>query len=117
MKEFFKSIQQDSVGSWSLWVTSLLFFIILGGILVLYRSLPPYLPLYNHMPWGYARLGASYEIFVPLVTALFFVLSNTFLAKYLRSSYPLLARFLFAANVSLAFFTLIFFFRLAQIIL
>ncbi|HXS14906.1 MAG TPA: hypothetical protein VN711_02170 [Candidatus Saccharimonadales bacterium] len=117
MKEFFRSVQQDAVGAWSFWVTTLLFVTILCGIAVLYRSLPPYLPLYNHMPWGYSRLGVSYEIFVPLGTAIIFVVVNTFLGKYLRSSYPLLARFLFAANASLAFFTLIFFLRLAQIIL
>lgn len=116
MKKFYKIVTADGVGVWSFWLTNTLFFAILVGLGILFRFLPPYLPLYNHMPWGYARLGTNLEIFVPFLTALILTAFNTFLAVRLREKNPLLARCLFFANFSLGIFTVIFFFRLMQVI-
>lgn len=117
MKKFYKTLMADAIGVWSFWLTNSIFIIILVCIGVFFRLLPPYLPLYNHMPWGYARLGTRLEVFVPFLTALLLTILNTFLAVTFREKNPLLSRFLFFANFSLSIFTIIFFFRLTQIIL
>lgn len=117
MKKFFKSLQADSIASWSFWLSTLLFFLLLLGILVLYTTLPPFLPLYNHMPWGYARLGHTYEVFIPFGIAVILSYSNVFVGIQLQSKNPLLSRFLFISCFALSLFTTIFLLRILQVIL
>lgn len=117
MKGLIKHLQTDNVAWWSTCVGISLLLLVLSGILVLYRQLPPFLPLYNHQPWGYQRLGKTYEIFVPLTLALLLMVSNTVLGSYLLRKNPLLARFLFVTGTSLAFFVMIFVMRIFQVIL
>lgn len=117
MKDLFKSVRADSIGVWSFWLSVFLFGLVFVGVFLVWKAIPPFLPLYNHMPWGYQRLGHSFEIFFPIVCGLGIVILNIFLASSFRVTYPLLARFLFIANVGIGFFTIVFFLRLLQIIL
>lgn len=67
--------------------------------ILLFRFLPPFLPLYNKLPWGYARLGTKIELFIPLSIAVFYYFCNIFLAEYLYKKIPLLARLLCATTI------------------
>lgn len=112
MKNFFKNIAQDSVLQWSFWITIFLIILMIGGIALSYTNIPPVVPLYNNMPWGYARLGKTYELFfLPLLTLIICVV-NTSIGIRLRVKIPLLARFLFLTMGTLAFFTSFFLARL-----
>lgn len=117
MKKFFNLITKDTIGKTSFWITILLFVVAVGLVGIFYLSLPPFLPLYNHMPWGYARLGRTYEIFIPLGMTLIFSLTNTYLAVTFRGKEPLLSRFLFVANITIWFFMCLFVIRLLQVTL
>lgn len=112
MKNFFNQVKKDSALLWSFWITIILLVIMTIGILLVYTSLPPFLPLYNHMPWGYARLGKTYELlFLPISLAVI-CLINCLIGLRLITTSPLLVRFLFLTTAILAFFTSIFIGRL-----
>lgn len=98
--------------NFSFWITAILTFITILGIVLLYQTLPPFLPLYNHMPWGYGRLGKTYEIFLPSTTVIFISIINITLGFKLMEKNPLLTRFLFVTMTILSVFSLIFVFKL-----
>lgn len=115
MKRFF-NIFQDKIA---------LFTSVIAGILLLasflmvglfYRFLPPFIPLYNRLSWGYARLGNTYEIFIPLGIAAGFVVFNLWYSRKVQATSILIARFLFLANLLLSIFTAIFLLKLISII-
>ncbi len=117
MKGLIKQLQSDNVAWWSFIISFSLLLFVVAGVALLYRQLPPFLPLYNHEPWGYQRLGRTYEIFVPILLSLILILSNLFLGTQFLKKNPLLARFVFVTNAALAFFVLIFVMRIFQVIL
>lgn len=112
MKGFFKLLRRDSVLVWSFWATLVCVVLMIAAILVSYTNLPPFVPLYNHMPWGFARLGRVYELFILPILILILCATNTTLGLRLLGKNTLLARFLFLTMVSLAVFTFIFIMRL-----
>src|SRR5690242_5005747 len=108
MKNLFKNFPEDRIIAWGF---NLSIFFILGSILitlVFYRFLPPFLPVYNKMPWGYARVGSKIEFFIPIAIALALYIVNFILSSYLYKKVILLARFLAAATVLLSASILIF---------
>lgn len=117
MKSFFKTLTKDSVLLWSFWLSIIAIIFSVISILVFYPNLPPVLPLYNHMPWGYARLGKTYELFILPFLSLCILITNSLLGSNIHAKVPLLARFLFITSVSLNFFTFIFIVRLIFITL
>lgn len=112
MRGFFKTLQKDSVLLWSFWISNIAILIGITSIALSYANLPPVLPLYNHLPWGYARLGKTYELFFLPLVSIVVVFVNSFLGASLLSKIPLLARFLFLTMVALSLFMLIFTVRL-----
>src|SRR5579871_3682324 len=78
MKETFKHIFQDKIILWSVCLSLLLLVALILYIIIYYPQLPPILPLYNRMPWGYSRLGSKPEFFVPLGISLAFIFINFF---------------------------------------
>jgi len=112
MKKFFRALQKDSVLNWSFWTTVVIVVITIISIGISYTNLPPFIPLYNQRPWGYARLGNTYELFIPPFVVFCLLLLNCFVGLRLTEKAPLLARFLFITLVGLALFTCIFVERL-----
>ncbi|HEX7042252.1 MAG TPA: hypothetical protein VF189_03290 [Patescibacteria group bacterium] len=117
MKEFINKLKRDNVAWYSTLMSCIIIFFVLVGIGILYQQLPPYLPLYNHLPWGYERLGHTYEIFIPIAFGTLLILGNIIIGLYLLKKNPLLGRFLFFTNAAISFFVLIFVMRIFQVIL
>jgi hypothetical protein len=84
---------------------------------VFFLQLPPIVPLFNQLPWGDARLGAKYEIFLPLVITTVFFLFNSFLPRKLYSNMPLVSRILGITTLLCALLSLVFVIRTLQLIL
>jgi hypothetical protein len=84
---------------------------------VFFLQLPPIVPLFNQLPWGDARLGAKYEIFLPLVITTVFFLFNYFLLRKLYSNMPLVSRILGITTLLCALLSLVFVIRTLQLIL
>lgn len=108
MNALFKTIRKDSLVFWSFWITIVTIILMIIAISVSYTNLPPFIPLYNHMPWGYGRLGRTYELFLLPVSILAVCIVNTVVSIRLAEKSPLLVRFLFLTMVSVAIFSCIF---------
>jgi len=117
MNEVSNLVKADKIIRWGMtfsFVLLLLQAILLG---VFFLQLPPIVPLFNQLPWGDARLGAKYEIFLPLVITTVFFLFNYFLLRKLYVSMPLVSRILGITTLLSALLSLIFVIRTLQLII
>src|SRR5258708_21088950 len=117
MNEVSSLIKADKIIRWGM--TFSFSLLILQAILigVFFLKLPPIVPLFNQLPWGDARLGANYEIFLPLVITSVFFLFNYFLLCNLYIPMPLLSRIISITTLLSALLTFIFIIRTLQLIL
>lgn len=117
MQEIINAIYKDKITALSfsasvgLWLVTL----VVSGIF--YFQLPPYVPVFNKMVWGYARLGAKWEFFLPLLLAALFLSVNSYIGIKLKDRLPLLTRFLFLTSLCISIFTSIFTIKILLIIL
>jgi len=108
MKEFFKYAKSDKIIKWSMITSFILILTQLIYIAFFYFRLPPFLPLFNQLPWGEERLGAKIEIFLPTVIVLSFLLFNFFLLNQLYEKMPLVSRILGITSLLISALSLIF---------
>ena len=117
MKDLFKYAKSDKIIKWCL---------IFGGVLLLseaiyialfYFSLPPFLPIFNQLPWGEERLGREIEIFLPLAISISFFVFNFFLLNQLYEKMPLVSRILGITTFLIAIISFIFTFQTLRLIL
>lgn len=74
---------------------SLISYILLMGFFVLIRNrLPPYIPLFNSLPWGEGRLVATQFIFIFLSQLGLFFCLNTLVGLSLYKKFTLISRIL-----------------------
>lgn len=99
MNVHFNYLREDKVIRYGFSISGALLLISILIPILLFHLLPPFLPLYNKLPWGYARLGTKMEFFIPLGIAIFYYFCNIFLAQYLYKKIPLLARLLCATTI------------------
>ena len=99
MKQFFKDIIQDKTITLAFFLNG--FFLIITVIFVLffYGKLPPFLPIFNQLPWGEERLGSTIAIFIPILVALLILLINLFTSGIIYRRVPLIARMLGAISL------------------
>lgn len=99
MKNFFKDIIADKTITLAFFLSGS--FIIAAVIFILfsYTRLPPFLPIFNQLPWGEQRLGTTITIFIPVLTALFILAINILISSITYKKIPLVARML--AGISL----------------
>lgn len=112
-----KKLFADRIAGWSVSISASLLFLSLISVLIAYRFLPPYIPLYNKMSWGYSRVGHTYELFILFLLVIFFLGINSYIGLLIRQKAPLLSRFLFVTALSLSIFTTIFIIKLLTIVL
>lgn len=94
MKDNFSELLKDNMVR--LLLTASLFLLIIHVFLVawFYPKLPPYIPFFNSMPWGEARLiPASLILSVPIMITTIFV-GNLLISSFLYIKYPLIVRIL-----------------------
>lgn len=117
MKDLFRYIKSDKIVKWC---------IILGGILLLseatyilffYFSLPPFLPIFNQLPWGEERLGRKIEIFLPSIITISFFVFNLFLLNQLYEKMPLVSRILGITTLLIVIISFIFTLQTLHLIL
>src|SRR3989344_248034 len=117
MRELFKNIGNDKVilGSFSL--TFILIFISFIYIILLYNKLPPYIPLFNQLPWGYERLGTTIMIFLPVVIVMVIAIGNIILSSIIYNKTQIVSRILAVTSFLIAFLSFLFTIRTVQLIL
>ena len=117
MKEFFKDVKSDKL-TYRVFIATLFFILLpLPYILFFYRNLPPYLPVFNQLPWGEPRIAHPWAIFIPCVISLCILITNIILSSILYKKTPLVSRMLAVISFIIAILTLLFVFRTIQIVL
>lgn len=117
MKVFFENIKSDKILFWGFSAAFILIAINLIFILLSYSNLPPFIPIFNQMPWGEKRLGVKWQIFLPLFITFIIFLTNLFLSSFLYKKMPLISRILSFTSLLICFFALLFSARTILLIL
>lgn len=94
-------------------------FLVIGIIAAagVYTILPPFIPLYNQMPWGEARLGEKLEIFIPIATVGLIMLINILICSVVYKKMPLIARLMCISTVLASFLLLFLITRIIMLVL
>ena len=117
MKKIIRQIYADKILRWSTIISLLLLFMSGVYLLISYNSLPPFVAIYNQLPWGDDRLGLRYTIFIPFGIALALILINCFLCFYFYEKLPLISRMISATNVLIAVLASLFIIRTLQLMM
>lgn len=117
MNAAFSKFFQDKIISFGFSTTVFFIFITLIIVLLFLRVLPPYLPIYNQMPWGEARLGTKIEIAIPITIVLVLALFNLFFSKSIYEKMPLVSRILAITSLSISFLSLFYIVRTILLVL
>lgn len=67
MRKFFKNITADKLTYRGFIISFLTLILSIGFILIFYQKLPPYIPIFNQLPWGEARITTTPGIFIPII--------------------------------------------------
>lgn len=110
-------LTQDKVIFWSFLVSILLLITTIVLLAINFRLLPPFLPIYNKLPWGYTRLGNTWEMLLPLGIALIFSSINITITAKLHIQNPLLARLLSVTTTFICLFICIFTIKIISVII
>jgi len=117
MKKLLSKIKNDKIILWACIASVLLILLNAFYVAISYLSLPPFVPLFNQMPWGEARLGTKEQIFMPIAIVMVITIGNFLLASLLYEKIPLISRILSITIVLVSFFALLFAVRTIQLIL
>jgi len=107
MKEFFKKIQNDKILFFGFLISFILIVITFIFIILNIKHLPPFLPIFNQMPWGDERLGNKEQIFIPFFITLLLFVSNNVLSLKFYNTVPLISRIFCVTGVLISFLTLL----------
>ena len=112
----FKEIGSDKIISRGNIITFLIILASLLFIAVQFRILPPYVPIFNQLPWGEDRLSSTLWIFLPVggVTILSFV--NIFLSSVIYTKSQIISRMLTVSSILSSFLSFLFIVRTIQLI-
>lgn len=116
MNAFLKYIQADRILHVGFLISFIFIVLTVVAILFFYRSLPPFIPLYNQLPWGESRLGGKIAIFTPVLIGLSIVIINSVLVSVLYLKIPLVCRILSVTSLLISIFLSLFIMRLIQLI-
>jgi len=112
MKNFINNIVSDKLALRGFFISFLLMLFTILYILVNYLNLPPFIPIFNQLPWGNDRLTTTPGIFIPTVIFAFVFLFNIIFTSIVYNKSPLIARIVAAVTLILAFMNFLFVIRI-----
>lgn len=80
-----------------------LLFLTLAFLILIWRKLPPQIPLFYSLPWGEDQLGSPFFLLILPLGSLFWGILNFFLAVFSFEKEPLAAKILVWATALLTF--------------
>lgn len=114
--KFFKYIIDDKitrlgfVGAFGVMLASIVF------VLFYYNRLPPFIPIFNQLPWGEQRLGTTAAIFLPTLIAFLIFLFNLFLSELTYERLPLVSRMIAVTSLSVSIIVFLFMVKTIQLV-
>jgi hypothetical protein len=113
----FKTLFADKIVKQSGIASSVLLLLALLYLAVLYRSLPPFVPLFNQLPWGTERLGSKVMVFLPVVSVLVLFAVNMLVSRFIYEKMPLVVRMIGITTFFISVITFIFIIRITLLVL
>jgi hypothetical protein len=117
MNALIKTILSDSVLKICTFVSLGCILFITLYVILIYKNLPPFLPIYNQLPWGDDRIGHTIEISLPIFLSLIIFLGNLLIYRFLYASMPLIARMIAITTLFSSIVTVIFIIRITLLVL
>lgn len=94
MRDNFRLILRDKIIRITIVVVPFFIFLQFAVLAFVFRSLPPYIPFFNSLPWGEERLFVSYIVIILPILFLSAFIVNTVLSSMYYRKHTLLARIL-----------------------
>ncbi|HLD01396.1 MAG TPA: hypothetical protein VJC10_00835 [Patescibacteria group bacterium] len=117
MREFIKRFAVDRILWWGMIGSVISLLVTALYVIFVYNKLPPYVPLFNQMPWGEARLAEKVDIFLPMLIATAVFLSNLLIAYIIYDKLILVSRIISITSFLATFLTMIFIIRITLLVL
>ncbi|MEK7517173.1 MAG: hypothetical protein AAB583_01380 [Patescibacteria group bacterium] len=108
MKELFKDIRNDKTTNIGFLTTVIVIIVTFILTLFFYGRLPPFVPVFNQLPWGEERLGETLTIFVPILTSSLIFILNLITSTLIYKKIPLVSRMLAGTSLLIAALTFLF---------
>lgn len=118
MKEFIENIKKDKIIFYEVLASFSIFIITMIIIFLNFFNLPPYIPVFNQLPWGNSRLTKDIGIFIPSLVFLFIFIFNIFFAflAYKKNN-PLLGRIIASITILLSIMNFLFTLRIIFLVI
>lgn len=117
MKELTSKLFADKTILWGTILSLIILFFSLILIILFYRVLPPVIPAFNQLPWGTDRLSGRFALLIPVGIALGIVVGNSIVSNIVYEKMQVAARMLTLTTLLVSGLTLIFIFRIIQLVL
>lgn len=117
MNEFFKDIKEDRILLRGSILTIFIIFLSFISIAIFYGKLPPFIPLFNQMPWGEERIQKTVWIFIiPAIAFIIFAI-NLIFEKFIYKKIPLMSRIFSITALLISILGFLFIIRTIHIVL
>jgi hypothetical protein len=117
MKERFKNLTSDRIVKRSYLASLFLICLTFIYIVVIYRYLPSYLPIYNQLTWGVNRLAERAIVFLPLLFTTAILFLNIIFSQIIYEKMPLVVRMISITTFFISFITCIFIIRITLLVI
>lgn len=117
MKELFRGIKSDKILFRSSIFSLVIILLSLLNLALYYKSLPPFIPLFNQMPWGEERITQTVLIFIIPFIAFAFLVINIIFANFIYKRIPLIARLFSITSFLISLLALLFVVRTIHVVL
>ena len=107
-KNFFSNIAADKLALRGFLISFLLMLITIVYILLYYSNLPPFIPIFNQLPWGNERLTITLGIFISTIIFGMIFLFNIVFTSIVYNRSPLIARIVAAVTLIIAVMNFLF---------
>lgn len=116
MKNFFRNVFEDKQFGRIIFLTVIVIALSFLFVLLTFFSLPPFIPLFNQLPWGDQRITVRAGIFLPLTLSISVFILNLISSAFIYKKNPLIARLFAVTSFLIALMTLLFIIRTIQIL-
>lgn len=117
MKDFLNNIRSDKTTRLIFIANFLLIIITLILIGFYYRNFPPFIPIFNQLPWGEQRLGSTITIFIPPLISLFIFILNIIITSLTYEKIPLVARMVAVVSFLVGILVFLFIIKIIQLVI
>lgn len=117
MKDFIKNIKADKLTYRGFIFSLLLTVLTTGYILLYYSKIPPFVPIFNQLPWGPQILVPTPGIFIPVIVFVFLFVFNIIFTSIVYSKSPLIGRIVAGVTLLIAAINFVFAVRTVLLII